>query len=63
MTKLGAVIEAINMIGGIAIVETKGGQYLPIRKNCNTCKYKGTERTKDCETPSSHACDEWRAPL
>ena len=63
MTKLEAIVEAIDMIGGIAIVETKGGQYLPIRKNCNTCKYKDTERTKLCVSPSGAACDEWRAPV
>ena len=59
MTKLEAVIKALDMLGGIAIVDTAGGGYRPEYKNCGTCRYKGTRRTKDCNNPSSVACSEW----
>lgn len=59
MTKLEAVIKALDMLGGIAIVDTGGGGYRPEYKNCGTCRYKGTRRTGLCVSPSSVPCDEW----
>lgn len=59
MTKIEAIIQALDMLGGIAIVETEGGQYKPVYKNCGTCRFKDSDVTKLCVSPSSRACEYW----
>ena len=61
MTKLEAVIVALDMLGGIAIIEVAGGGYRPVRKNCETCRHKDTDRTKLCVSPSGCACEVWES--
>lgn len=59
-TKTQAIIEALDMIGGIAIVDRES-KYLIIKKNCANCEHLHTNHTRNCTQPMSNACDEWEA--
>lgn len=61
MTKLQAIVQALDMLGGIAIIEVAGGGYKPVYKNCGTCRFKESDLTKLCVSPSSKACEHWES--
>ena len=58
-SKLQAIIEALDMLGGIAIIDVAGGGYKPVYKNCGTCRFKDSDLTGLCVSPSSKACEYW----
>lgn len=59
-TKEEAIIEALDMLGGIAIVD-QGPKYLIIKKYCANCKYLHTAHTGECVYPMSSPCDKWES--
>ena len=59
MTKLEAIVAALEEHLGLVVIECKGGGYEIVKKGRQNCKHRGSGRTKDCTDCVNVPCPSW----